>query len=208
MNKANFNFITEPDLLEEIEKTGKRLTFVSGDVLVQPEKYIKVIPLLIRGTVKVMRFDSKGHELFLYYITSGQSCAVSLSTCLTDKLSNIKAIVEEETELIAIPALEAARWFEIYPGWRSFVLLTMNDRFDELIKTVDQIAFSKIDDRILQLLQTKSEKLGTKQLHITHQEIATELSTSREVVSRLLKHLEKNGRLSLFRNRIELISFR
>ncbi len=202
--EEKIHFINEPELLEEIKKAGVQLTFEPGAVIVQPGKYIKVIPLLLKGTVKVLRTDGEGNELFLYYITSGQSCAVSLSTCLTDKLSNIKAVAEDEVELIAIPSQSAINWFTKYPGWRTFVLLTMNNRFDELIKAIDLIAFSKMDERLENLLLEKSKALHSKLIPVTHQEIADELSTSREVISRLLKQLEKKGKLTLYRNKIEL----
>lgn len=204
MTKHKFNFITEPELLDEINKTGRILTFQSGDIIIHPEKYIKVIPLLLKGTVKVLRVDANGNELFLYYISAGQSCAVSLSTCLTDKLSNIKAVAEDDTELIAVSATNVTKWFAEYPGWRTFVLTTMENRFEELIKTVDSIAFSKMDERLIIFLSAKSKALATNTIQITHQEIATELSTSREVISRLLKQLEQKGKLRLFRNKIEL----
>jgi CRP/FNR family transcriptional regulator len=199
-----FNFITDYELLDEIKKTGELLTFQSGDVIVQPEKYIKVIPLLLKGTIKVLRADEAGNELFLYYITSGQSCAVSLSTCLANKISNIKAVAEDEVELIAVSSQKAIHWFDKYSGWRTFVLLTMDHRFDELIRTIDHIAFFNMDERLEKFLIEKSRVLNTKSIQITHQEIANELSTSREVISRLLKQLEKNGKLNLSRNKIEL----
>ena len=204
MTKHKFNFLSEPQLLDEIDKTGKLLSFQPGDVIIQPDKYIKVIPLLLKGTVKVLRVDENGNELFLYFITAGQSCAVSLSTCITNKLSNIKAVAEDDTELIAISASIAAKWFNEFPSWRIFVLQTMDNRFEQLIKTVDSIAFSKTDERLITFLTAKSKALSTTSLQITHQEIANELSTSREVISRLLKHLEQKGKVKLYRNRIEL----
>lgn len=204
MTEHKFNFITESELLEEIDKTGEVLTFKKGDIIVQPEKYIKVIPLLLKGTLKVTRVDPNGNEIFLYYITTGQSCAVSLSTCLTDKLSNIKAVAEDKIELIAISAINATKWFNKYPGWRTFVLQTMDNRFEELISTIDTIAFSKTDKRVESYLIAKSKALNTNNIQITHQEIANDLSTTREVISRLLKHLEQEGKLMLFRNRIKL----
>jgi CRP/FNR family transcriptional regulator len=204
MSIYKFDFITEPDLLTEINNTGTFLQFNAGDVIVQPEKYIKVIPLLLKGIVKVLRVDENGNEIFLYYITAGQSCAVSLSTCLTDKLSNIKAVAEEETELIAVSATYATKWFNEYASWRTFVLKTMDNRFEEIIKAIDDIAFSKLDKRIVAFLLAKSKVLETTSIQVTHQEIANELSTSREVISRLLKQLEKEGKIKLYRNRIEL----
>lgn len=204
MASNKIKFITDLKLQDEINAHGQLLSFNPGDVIVQPGKYIKVVPLLIRGTVRVSRVDELGNEIFIYYIKEGQSCAVSLSTCLTDKISTIKAVVEEDTELIIIPTDVVKKWFEEFQNWRLFVLNTMENRFDELLKTVDQIAFLKTEDRLAAFLKKKSVALNTKTIIVTHQEIASELSTSREVISRLLKHLEKLGKLKLFRNKIEL----
>jgi CRP/FNR family transcriptional regulator len=206
MKDYRFDFITELDLIDEIKKTGTYLTFNAGTIIVQPERYIKVIPLVIKGTVKVLRVDEDGHELFLYYITTGQSCAVSLSSCITDKISNIRAVAEEDTELIAIPVFTAVKWFNTYGSWRNFVLQTMDTRFDNLIVTIDTLAFSKTDKRLISYLKAKAKAHNDSTINCTHQEIANELSTTREVISRLLKNFEKNGILKLYRNKIELIS--
>lgn len=200
-----FQFLSDSKLLAEIDKCGQLLHFQAGDIIIPLEKYIKVIPLLISGTIKVLRVDTNGNELLLYYLAAGQSCAVSLSTCLTHKLSHIKAVAEEATTLVSISVTDATKWFDTYPSWRTFVLKTMDNRFEELLQTVDSIAFSKTDERLVHFLIAKSKVLQTNTIHITHQEIATELATSREVISRLLKHLEQSGKLKLFRNRIELL---
>ncbi len=206
MTTYQFDFITELDLIDEIKKTGTYLSFNAGETIVTPERYIKVIPLVIKGTVKVLRVDEEGHELFLYYITTGQSCAVSLSSCITEKISNIKAVAEEETELIAIPVLTAVKWFNTYASWRNFVLQTMDNRFDNLIATIDTLAFSKTDERLISYLNSKAKAHHNSIINCTHQEIANELSTTREVISRLLKNFEKKGTLKLYRNKIEIIS--
>ncbi len=197
------NFI-EPEIKVELSDSAKKLSFQAGTVVVQPEKYIKVIPILLKGIIKVIRVDNDGNELFLYYIEPGQSCAVSLSTCLTGKLSNIKAIAEDDIELIAIPADIAKNWFEKYTSWRKFVLLTMDNRYNEIIHTLDNVAFRNIDDRLIEYLKIKSKTINSKILFIKHQDIAAELSTSRESISRLLKQLEQKGIVKLFRNKIEL----
>ncbi len=206
MTYNKFNFFFEPELKDELDKAGKAVSFKTGDIVVYPEKYIKVIPLLLSGTIKVLRVDGNGNELFLYHIEAGQSCAVSLSTCLIDKISNIKAVAEEQTELIAIPAPLATKWFDKFPSWRMFVLKTMENRYNEIINTLDSVAFKNIDDRLIEYLVIKSKAIHSDTIKITHQEIATELSTSREVISRLLKQLEQKGRVQLFRNRVKIFS--
>ena len=206
MPALHFSFIDDPSLLEEISKIGDYLKFKSGDIIVKPEKYTRVIPLVLEGTIKVMRMDQSGNEFLLYYITKGQSCAVSLSSCITGKLSNIKAVALDNTELIAIPASLSAKWFNDFPNWRIFVLKTMDSRFEEMIKTVDSFVFLKADDRLLSYLQEKSQVLQSNIITITHQEIAHDLSTTREMISRLLKGFEKKGLLKIYRNKIEIIS--
>jgi len=204
MTKDKFNDF-DVSLSEEIISHGKRLSFLAGEVVVKPENFIKVIPLLLKGLVKISRVDTAGNELFLYYIEPGASCAVSLASCLMNRPSNLKALAEEDTELIAVPITHAIKWFNEYPRWRIFVLETVYSRFEELIKTVDSMAFLKLDDRLISYLTNKSNLFKTRILLITHQEIANDLSTSREAVSRLLKYLEKTGKLILHRNRIEII---
>lgn len=206
MNNRKFDFLLEKELKAELEQVGSKLEFKAGDMIVEPNKYIKVIPLLLRGSIKVIRETSEGNELILYYIKSGQSCAVSLSTSLMNKLSNIKAIAEEKVELIAIPASISVKWYENYPSWRMFVLKTMDNRYEEIISALDSVAFKKVDERLVEYLKAKSEAVQSDTLNITHQEIANELSTSREVISRLLKQLEQKGILKLFRNKVEILS--
>ncbi|MFD1166809.1 Crp/Fnr family transcriptional regulator [Sphingobacterium daejeonense] len=206
MSNRKFDFLLEKGIREEFDEVGSSLEFNAGDIIVEPNKYIKVIPLVLKGTIKVIRETNGGNELILYYIRSGESCAVSLSTSLMNKLSNIKAVAEENVELIAIPSSVSSKWYEIYSSWRMFVLKTMDNRYDEIINALDSVAFKKIDERLVDYLKSKSEALQSNILNITHQEIANELSTSREVISRLLKQLEQKGVLKLFRNKVEILS--
>ena len=150
MNNRKFDFLLEQELKAELEQVGSKLEFKAGDMIVEPNKYIKVIPLLLRGSIKVIRETSEGNELILYYIKSGQSCAVSLSTSLMNKLSNIKAIAEEKVELIAVPASISVKWYENYPSWRMFVLRTMDNRYEEIISALDSVAFKKVDERLVE----------------------------------------------------------
>ncbi len=199
-------FITDTKLVEQINLNGKVLRFKAGEVIIESGKYIKVVPFLLKGSIKISRVDSSGNEIFLYHIKAGQSCAVSLSTCLTDKISSIRAVAEETTEVMTISSDNAKKWFHEFQNWRLFVLNTMDARFDELLNTVDKIAFMNIEDRLLAFLYSKTKVLNTINLNITHQKIADELSTSREVISRNLKNLEKKNRVKLSRNKIELIA--
>lgn len=206
MSNKKFDFLLEQGLRAEFDQVGIKLDFNTGDIIIEPNKYIKVIPILLKGTIKVIRETNEGNELILYYIKAGQSCAVSLSTSLMNKLSNIKAIAEEKVELIAIPASTSVKWYDSYASWRMFVLRTMDNRYDEIINALDSVAFKKIDERLMDYLKAKTEAVQSNILNITHQEIANELSTSREVISRSLKQLEQKGILKLFRNKVEIFS--
>ncbi len=206
MSNKKFDFLLEQGLRAEFDQVGIKLDFNTGDIIIEPNKYIKVIPILLKGTIKVIRETNEGNELILYYIKAGQSCAVSLSTSLMNKLSNIKAIAEEKVELIAIPSSASVKWYDSYASWRMFVLRTMDNRYDEIINALDSVAFKKIDERLMDYLKAKTEAVQSNILNITHQEIANELSTSREVISRSLKQLEQKGILKLFRNKVEIFS--
>lgn len=137
MLQEKFSFLSEPELLEEIGRTGRVLSFRQGETIVEGEKYAKTIPLILQGTVKALRVNESYSEIFLYYLTTGQACATSLMSCLTNKPSNLKAIAEEDTILMAVSAANARKWFGQFPSWREFVLLSLNECMEELIATID-----------------------------------------------------------------------
>ncbi|MCC9169001.1 Crp/Fnr family transcriptional regulator [Pontibacter harenae] len=182
--------ITDPILLEEIEKNGKIHEF-------EPGQYIKMVPIILEGSVKVMRTDEEGHELLLYYIEGGDTCAVSLTCCSTSSPSDIKAVAEERTRVLGVPVRKHEEWANKFRQWKDFVAMTYQKRFQEMLRAIDDVAFRKMDERLLKYLVTKSKQLKTFVLSITHQEIASELGTSWEVISRLLKQLEKRKLVEL-----------
>lgn len=194
--------ITDPQLLKAIEEHGKIQEFGPGQSIINTGQYIKMIPIILEGVVKVMRTDEEGRELFLYYLEGGETCAISLICCSASNPSDIKAIAEEKTKIIAIPVQKHEEWMHQYRQWKDFVAQTYQSRFRELLKAVDDIAFKKMDERLLKYLVVKSRQLNTNEFSMTHQEIATELGTSREVISRLLKQLEKRKLVELGRNKI------
>ena len=193
-------FITDPGLLEAIEKEAKIMEYKPGQTIIAKGQYIKMVPIILQGSVKVLRTDESGRELFLYYIEGGETCAVSLTCCSTSTPSDIKAVAEEKTVILGIPVEKHEEWTNKYKQWKDFVAQTYQNRFQELLSTIDAIAFQKMDDRLLGYLATKSKQLNSLELSITHQEIAKELGTSREVISRLLKQLEKRKLVELGRN--------
>lgn len=199
-------FFTEPELKQELSDYGSIVSFQAGDIIIAPNKYIKVVPIILSGVVKVLRVNENGEELFLYYLFPGQSCAISLSNSLIDKVNDIKAIVEDNAEIIVVSSTKVKEWFSRFSSWRRFVLKMINECHTELFYALDRVAFKNIDQRLIDYLLVKTTVSQSNTIHITHQAIANELSTSREVISRLLKALEQQHKLRLFRNRIEIVS--
>lgn len=200
----NFPRIAEKKLQEEIAEVGKMLTFQPGDTIMDIGSYVKMVPLVTKGSIKVSREDEDGHEIFLYYLQPGQTCAVSFTCCMMNKKSEFRTIAEEETEIIGIPIRYMDEWMTRYQSWKNFIMLTYDDRFNELIRTLDSIAFKKLDIRLEEYLRQKSSATGQKTLETTHQQIAFDLNASREAISRLLKQMENDGVVKLGRNKITL----
>ena len=197
----------EHKLIEELVEAGQYKTASVGSYLIRPGEYIRSVPILIKGSVKIMRPDpEEGREVLLYYLGGMDTCAMSLTCCLSSKQSEITAVVEEETEFIAIPVEKVDEWMCRFSSWKQFVFQTYQKRFDSLLTTIDDVVFHKLDERLLTYLQKKITSCQCTILSITHEEIAQELATSREVISRLLKQLEKRGHLKLMRNKIEMLS--
>ncbi len=203
--KRHFSDFYEQGLQEEIVTLGKEVHISEGDKLMDIGGVIKSMPLVIKGLIKVIREDEEGNELFLYYLEAGATCAMSLTCCLQSQRSQIRAVVEEEAHMILLPVEKMDEWMIKYTSWKNFVMNTYAQRFDELLNTIDLIAFHKMDERILHYLYEKSNAHRTKSFQITHQDIAQEMNSSREVISRILKQLEKLGKIKLGRNKIELL---
>lgn len=193
------------DLVEDIVKLGKIYSFKAGEIIMDYGGYIKMFPLVFDGSIKVMRVNEEGNEIFLYYLMPGDSCASSFSCCMIQKRSIIQTCAEEDVSFIGIPIAKADEWMGKYPLWRNFIFRMFDDRIMGLIDIVDVIAFSKMDDRLIDYLDKKSLATNSNTIKATHQEIATDLNASREAVSRLLKSMEKQGKLKLGRNAIEIL---
>jgi CRP/FNR family transcriptional regulator len=195
----------EPELLDEILSTAKAVEFKEGDVIIDYNQYIKTMPLLLSGAVKVMREDFDSGELLLYYLERGDTCAMSMTCCLGEKQSEIRAIGEVPGVILMIPVQKMAAWIGTYKSWMAFVFESYNNRFNELLNAVDTIAFMDMKDRLLNYLFEKSKIENSPIVQKTHQDIAKELNTSRVVISRLLKALENEGRIKLNRNSLEIL---
>jgi CRP/FNR family transcriptional regulator, anaerobic regulatory protein len=195
----SLSFFSDLKLMDEITEKGVIHHFEAGKSIMEPGQYIKYVPIILSGAVRVIRIDEE-KELFLYYLKEGDSCALSLTCCSTKQPSEIKAVAEEDTTVLFIPVQYHEEWIEKFKNWKDFVSKTYQIRFQELLQVIDVVAFRKMDDRLSNYLINKKKALHSNELKITHQEIAAELGTSREVVSRLLKVLEKKKWIELGRN--------
>jgi CRP/FNR family transcriptional regulator, anaerobic regulatory protein len=192
--------ITDPNLLAAMLEVGHVHEFKSGKVITEPGQFIKMVPVVLEGAIKIMRMDEEGKELFLYYLEPGETCALSLTCCTASKPSEIKAVAEDDTILLGIPIQKHEEWTDKYKQWKEFVALTYQTRFEQMLEALDAVAFKRMDERLMRYIVTKMKQQKTNELHTTHQEIANELGTSREVISRLLKQLEKKKWIELGRN--------
>lgn len=200
----NFGTLFEESLLKEINESGIYKEISEGDQLIEIGTYVTAMPLLISGAVKVMREDDDGDELLLYFLERGDTCAMTLSCCLGQKKSEIRAVAEKDTRLIMIPIQKMEDWTSKYKSWRNFVFNSYHNRLNEMLETIDSIAFLNMDERLWKYLQEKARISKGSIIYNTHQEIAYDLHTSRVVISRLLKKLEKKGKITLQRNAIKV----
>ncbi|WP_442787224.1 Crp/Fnr family transcriptional regulator [Flavobacterium suncheonense] len=205
--KESYSYLFEDALLEEIAKVGKYRTFAADEILMEIGETIKFMPILLNGAVKIMREDENGDELLLYFLERGDTCAMTLTCCLGNNKSKIQAISETAGELIMIPIEKMEEWIVKYKSWRNFVFESYNTRLMEMLEAIDTLAFMKMDERLYKFLTDKAKVLGTTEITNTHQEIATEMHTSRVVISRLLKTLEQEGKIKMNRNKIEILQF-
>ena len=199
-----FPDIYERETVEAILEIGKLKKLRADDWMVDIGDPIVYMPLLLKGQLRILREDEEGHELLLYYIRPGETCAMSLTCCSGNAVSNVRAVAEEDSELLLLPIQIIDEWTTKYPSFKSFILKTYQHRFEELLNTIDSIAFHNLDDRLSQLLKQKSEKEGSE-LKTTHQELANQLNSSREVISRLLKQMERKGKIQMGINKITLL---
>lgn len=193
-------------LLEKLKKEGTIKTFSPDTVLIDENDYIKFVPIVLNGSIKVFKLDEDGREMLLYYIKPGESCVMSFLGATCNGTSKVKAVVEEEAEVLLLPVHKATNLIRENPQWIQFIFELYNRRFEELLSVVNAIAFQKVDVRLWELLKTKVKMLKTEELNMTHQQIADELGTAREVVSRLLKQLERDKKISLGRNKIKILA--
>lgn len=203
--KTSFENTFELQLLEEIEEVGIPLNFQEGQKIMEIGEYIKGMPLLLSGVIKILREDDDGDELLLYYLERGDTCSMTMACCLGDTQSEIRAIAETDVSLVIVPIRKMEEWIAKYRSWRNFVFESYHNRLNELLTTIDSIAFMNMDQRLIEYLKEKVRINQSNIIKNTHQEIAYDLHSSRVVMSRLLKKLEHMGKIKLHRNSIEVI---
>jgi CRP/FNR family transcriptional regulator, anaerobic regulatory protein len=199
-------FAINKNLLDQLKQEGTIRNFQPETVIIDENDYIKSVPIVLSGSIKVFKLDEDGREILLYYIKPGESCVMSFLGATCNETSKIKAVVEEESEVLILPVHKAVELIRENPQWIQFIFELYNRRFEELLSVVNAIAFQKVDVRLWDLLRTKVKLLRTDELNITHQQLADDLGTAREVVSRLLKQLERDNKIALGRNKIRVLS--
>lgn len=203
--QQSFPFFKEPELIDAIANVAKEVEVKEGEPIIRVGEFIKSTPLITKGLLKIVRQDDDGHEILLYYLEGGNTCVMTVTCCMKQEKSKIKAIAELDSHLLLIPFHYMDEWMRNYRSWRNFILQTYSARFEEMMSTLDSIAFESLDVRLVRYLQERSEALNERHFHITHQQIAQELNSSREAISRLLKKMETNGSIKLGRNNITII---
>ena len=193
----------EPELLELIEKESLHKTFAPGEIIIKSGQYIKSTAIVLDGMIKIYRENPDGGEFLMYYLGPGQACAVSMICALGSQTSEIMARAEEETEVLMLPVQLMDDLMKQHKTWYQFVIQTYRSRFDELLAVVDNVAFHNMDDRLAFYLKRYVDTTGKKQIELSHQQIADDLNSSREVISRLLKKMEQQKMVTLHRNMIE-----
>ncbi|MBI2258137.1 MAG: Crp/Fnr family transcriptional regulator [Flavobacteriia bacterium] len=205
--QEKFSYMFDKELLEEIDKNKVIKKYKEESIIIEPGQEVTFIPFILEGAVKVLREDENGEELLLYYLESGDTCSMTLTCCYGRKKSKIKAIADIESEILFVPSSFFAVWMEKYESWRNFILTNYENKLNELLEAIDSLAFYNMEERIIKYLSDKVKIIGSLELDLTHQKIAEDLHSSRVVVSRILKKLEKSGKLVIHRNRLILKEF-
>lgn len=197
-------FSSSPDLVEKLYQYGITKNYHEGDIILDENASIRSIPIVMKGMLKVIRTEEDGREILLYYIKAGESCIMSFLGGMHNEKSIVKAEIEEDAEILFLPVDKVSLFIKEHPEWLDYIFRLYHKRFEELLDIINAIAFKKVDERLLNLLQKKAELTESDLITITHEQLANELGTARVVVSRLLKQLEEDGRVKLGRNKITL----
>lgn len=203
--RQKFAHTLDEDLITEISTKGIFKNFKKDDIIIDINQSLNYIPLLLTGDIKIIREDSEGNELLIYFLEAGDTCTMSLTCCLDTTKSKIRAVAEKDSSLVMIPVQNMQTWFHNNESWRNFILQSYQIRFDEMLEAIDSLAFMKMDERLYKYLKNMAMVDESKTISIKHQDIAEDLNTSRVVISRLLKKLENENKIKLGRNKIVII---
>lgn len=201
----NSTSLTPASVLKNLSEIGITRTYKAGEVIIQELARVQSIPFIKSGSIKVLKSDDDYKEILLYYLTAGETCVMSFLAGLNNDTSKIKAVAEEDCEIIFVPLEAITHLIREQPQWLFYFFQIYHKRFEELLEVVNDIAFKKMDERLLSLLKQRAEVAQSNTLTITHEELARQLGTAREVVSRLLKQMERSSLVALSRNRVTLM---
>lgn len=201
------DYLFDDFIIKNIATFGILKTYKSNDIIMDIGQELTHIPLLLEGNLKVLREDQDGNELLLYVLESGDTCSMSLTCCMSKSKSKIRAVAEKDSKVIMIPIEKMSEWFHSNESWRNFILQSYQVRFNEMLETIDTLAFMKMDERLFKYLIDHVKLNASKTITKTHQEISEDLNTSRVVISRILKQLENEQKIKLSRNKIEVLDF-
>lgn len=196
---------SSPELIKKLYENSIMKHYEAGSIILNENSHIRAIPIVTKGSMKVIRTEEDGREILLYYIKAGESCIMSFLGGMHNETSKVKAEVEEDAEILFLPMDKVSLFIKEYPQWLDYIFRLYHKRFEELLEIVNAIAFKKVDERLLNLLHKKAQLTDNKIIAITHEQLANELGTARVVVSRLLKQLEDQGTVKLGRNKITLV---
>lgn len=203
--KKKYGSQFEAALIEEINQVAIFMELPEGQDLMKPGQYIKSMPLLLSGSIKIMRPDTNGEELLLYHLEEGDTCAMTMSCCMGNTKSEIHAVTETDVKLLMIPVGKIEEWSSKYKTWRNFIFSSYHARMMEMLASIDNIAFNNMDERLELYIKNKTTLIHSKHIYTTHKQIAADLHTSRVVVSRLLKRMEHDKKIRLHRSFVEVL---
>ncbi len=192
----------EPELLQEISKYSIVKEVEEGEILIRTGEHLTSAIIVLRGALKIYREGEEGGEFLLYYLQPGQACAMSMSCLRHQEQSQVMGMAVEDSEVLMVPMVKINEWVREYQSWQEFVINSYRNRFEEVLAVLDSVAFRGMDERLEFYLIKEAKRIKTNNITVSHQAIANDLNTSREVVSRLLKKMEQRGLLELHRNSI------
>jgi CRP/FNR family transcriptional regulator len=201
---TRINLFHEPRLREEILEHCELQTFEKSEVVVREGQFVKVVPIVVSGMLRVYQ-TKEDREILLYHVEPSQTCMMSLSACFFNNESPSQAVAKEKTEAITVPTRYVTQWQKEYSSWNEFVIRTFRNRYDELLDALESIAFDHIDKRAIEYLKSMASKQQSKDVEISHHELANELGTTRVVISRILKQLEMDHLVKLHRGFIKVL---